>query len=467
MRVSDHDLGCFLGAALPMRWTLRNQLLTPVLLLLIGVTAISVNTAYVATLETRRQIEERLLDAARFLVEDSRFPLTVDVLRQLRRLSAAEYVLMTSQGAVRSSFETQPDVDLLNVAIVEDWYALRLTHAVKIQGQPYLSGAVRLSRGPNSGDILYLCYPEQLWRDARWRAIRPSLALGFTTGITALLLAVVQARRLSRRIVEVEQRTRLIASGDFSPMPVPTRDDEIRSLVSSINEMASRLAAFQKEAKQTERLRLLGQLSGGLAHQLRNGLAGAKLALQLHLRQASSSNDVSAVEVALRQLTLLEHQVKRLLDLGSSNVSKPEQIELTGLVQELCALVRPQCVHAGIELVVRFTEANCTLWADRGQLEQLIVNLVTNAIEAAGPNQTVEVLAGRDEKALWVEVWDTGPGPSPEISERLFDFFVTSKPEGVGLGLAVAKQIAERHGAELAWQRQNDRTCFRVRFPFR
>src|SRR5262249_31585382 len=67
--------------------------------------------------------------------------------------------------------------------------------------------------------------------------------------------------------------------------------------------------------------------------------------------------------------------------------------------------------------------------------------------------------------ALVLEVWDTGPGPAPEVAERLFEPFVTGKPEGVGLGLAVARQVAEAHGGAITWTREGGRTCFRVELP--
>src|SRR5262249_14593376 len=147
-------------------------------------------------------------------------------------------------------------------------------------------------------------------------------------GVLALGLALAQAHRVGRRVQELERRTRLIAAGDFSPMPLPGRDDEIRDLARSVNEMAQRLALFQKTVEQSERLRLLGQVAGGLAHQRRSGLTGARLAVQLFLREAGAGADASALEVALRQLTLLETHVKRFLDLGRSGPSRPEPCDL-------------------------------------------------------------------------------------------------------------------------------------------
>ena len=103
------------------------------------------------------------------------------------------------------------------------------------------------------------------------------------------------------------------------------------------------------------------------------------------------------------------------------------------------------------------------LSGDAGQLQQLFFNVLGNAVEAAGPGGEVEarLVPGA------VEVWDSGPGPAPEVAERLFEPFVTGKPEGIGLGLAVARHAAEAHGGRIAWRRADGRTIFRVELPIR
>src|SRR5207249_3428889 len=121
---------------------------------------------------------------------------------------------------------------------------------------------------PNYGGVLYVLYPESLWRDALWDALLPSLVLGTLGILGAVAAAVALAHRFTRRIRELDRRTRLIAAGDFSPMPLPRRNDELRDLSQGVNEMVARLAQLQETIKLTERLRLLGQVGGGLAHQL-------------------------------------------------------------------------------------------------------------------------------------------------------------------------------------------------------
>jgi signal transduction histidine kinase len=348
----------------------------------------------------------------------------------------------------------------------DDWQHLSLDQRVTVAGQTYLCNGVRLQRHPHEGSTLYIFYPESLWRDALWGAVLPSLVLGAFAGVAALVLTVALGRRLSRRIKELGRRTRLIAAGDFSPMPLPGGDDELRELGRSVNEMAQRLAQYEETVKRTERLRLLGQVSGGLAHQLRNGVAGARLAVQVHAREVNGHADTEALNVALRQLALVEMHLKRFLGLGRTTDMRREPCPLAAVLGETAALLRPQCRHAHIDLRCELpADAGQTVLGDATQLGHLFLNVLTNAIEAAGAGGTVEVrLSARDGRAV-VEILDSGPGPSAEVAARLFEPFVTGKPEGVGLGLAVARQVAEAHGGGITWRRADGRTCFEIVLP--
>src|SRR5262249_23633618 len=148
---------------------------------------------------------------------------------------------------------------------------------------------------------------------------------------------------------------------------------------------AQQLAQYQETVKKTERLRLLGQVSGGLAHQLRNGVTGAQLAVQLHARSCNGEADAESLEVALRQLSLMEGHLRRFLDLGRATELHAENVDLIGLVEETVVLVQPQCRHAHIDLrwqppVPRDGEPSPVLLGDRGQLSQLFLNVLTNAM---------------------------------------------------------------------------------------
>jgi signal transduction histidine kinase len=113
------------------------------------------------------------------------------------------------------------------------------------------------------------------------------------------------------------------------------------------------------------------------------------------------------------------------------------------------------------------------LWADPDLLRQLLVNLMLNAADAAGPGGSVKVetdhktiqAEGELAHSAMVRVRDNGPGPPTEIAKRLFEPFATSKPEGIGLGLAVAQQIAQAHEGRIVFHRQDGETCFEVWLP--
>ena len=175
----------------------------------------------------------------------------------------------------------------------------------------------------------------------------------------------------------------------------------------------------------------------------------------------------------MRQLTLLESQTRRFLDMGRDGSESREPCDLRELVGEAVELLRPQCRHAGIELLWTAPERPCVLVGDAGQLGQVVVNLLGNAIEAAGPGGSVRVGLQMEKAAevsngaplIRLEVCDSGPGPPAELAGRLFEPFVTGKPEGVGLGLAVAKRVAEGHGGRIGWRRDEGRTCFWVELP--
>ena len=288
--------------------------------------------------------------------------------------------------------------------------------------------------------------------------------MGSFFGLIAVGLTFAIGQRLVGRIRALERRTRQIAAGDFSPMPLPRADDELRNLTASVNEMADRLARLQQAVQTTERLRLTGQLATGLAHQLRNGVTGAKLAVQVYLAE-HADGDAEALAVTLRQLAHMEANLRRFIDLGRPGAGRRDTVDLAALVTDVVELHRPRCKHVGIELEWEPPDRAIRVVGDAGQLADLFANLVGNAVDAVGAGGEVIVTLAPAEQGAVVEVADTGPGPPPDVAARLFEPFVTGKPEGIGLGLAVARHAAEAHGGRVAWRRDGGRTVFRVELP--
>ena len=291
------------------------------------------------------------------------------------------------------------------------------------------------------------------------------------------LVAAVLAGRMVRPIRAIEDQTKAIAAGRFDTIAVPPRDDEIADLVASINLMARQLENYEKEVRAGERMRALGRLGAGIAHQLRNSATGARMAIELLARECPAAAASESTAVALRELELMESYIGRFLELGKTRALRREPVELYRLVADVLRLVEPTCRHAGVEVACRgcrdsTNQPGIIAQGDEQSLRQMLVNLLLNAVEAvqrpsapssARPAIIVELEQSADTAVL--RILDSGPGPAPEILERLFEPFISGKPEGTGLGLYVARQVAEAHHGSISFAPREGMTCFRVEIP--
>jgi signal transduction histidine kinase len=394
--------------------------------------------AYLAARSTEQHIQGQLGEVARTLLEAD-FPLTDRVLRQTRGLSGAEFAITDEFDRVLAASFAAPRF-LPAPQSVQSLERFRLGAAHEVVGESYIHSVVGADqRGrPEVGQRLHLLYPERILSEACWRAAYPPMLVGGLALVAVSLVAVVIASRLSRPILALRGRLGRLALGDFRPEPLPSRNDEIRDLVGSVNMLAAELDEMRRAIKRAERLTLLGQLGGGLAHHLRNDVTGARMAVQLHGRQCRHI-DQESLRVALRQLELTEEHLQRFLAAGQPQPLRRVECDLRRVLDMVSSLVEPACRHKKVRFEVNRDGAHdspAPLWADPEQLRQLLLNLTLNGIEAAGPGGWVRIHCTADTRQCRIEVSDSGAGPPDNVVERLFESFVTSKPEGVGLGLA-------------------------------
>jgi signal transduction histidine kinase len=441
---------------------IRYRLLVPLGLLLVGVIGASLWSAHVAA----QKAEERVVGQVRSVsqtLQNANYPLKPFVIEQMKGYSGAEFLFIAPNEPAMTTFRNGPP-EVPADSVFEGADESRIGPLVRVNGDEYRCRRLVLKE-PNAqaGGVVYIFYPEALLEEAIADAQRPSL-LGLLFGLIAVVLTFGIGQRLVGRIRELEKRTRQIAGGDFSPMVLPKANDELRDLTLSVNEMADRLAKLNQAVARTERLRLTTQLAGGLAHQLRNGVTGAKLALQVYLSERPDE-DSEALSVTLRQLALMEANLRRFIDLGRPGDGKRAICSLNAIITDVVELHRPRCKHAGVELITPLPSNEVSINGAADQLADLFVNLIGNAVDAVGSGGEVVVSLRREGATAVIEIADSGPGPTAEIASRLFEPFVTGKPEGIGLGLAVAKHATEAHGGTISWKRDNRRTVFRVELP--
>jgi len=463
--------------SIAVRWPIRLQILIPFALLQVGaVVTLTVLAASVAIRRAEGETGLRLRQVVETL-SSLRVNYTPRMLEQLRGLLGADVFVRDDAGRIVEATVSpaqRPD-DLPGRDTTETIDFSRLGEAPRVQrgSESFLAVSIPVESPPR-GDLLLLV-PEAAWKTQRWEAATPPLIVGGITLILVIGLSTWLASHLARRIRDMETQVAQIANGDFTPVPLPETQDELRDLGASVNRMCESLRQMSHQIRSTERAGLIAQLAGGLAHQLRNAITGARMAVQLHIRRCPEKNDES-LTVALRQLTLTEEQMKGILTLHRREHPVSVAGELSTIVDDVLRLVDPACQHGNVTLTAA-ADVPALRLKDGEAIRAALLNLVLNAIEACGPGGTVEIaFAEREKKGpgegrggaageIDIRVIDSGPGLAPGVADSLFDPFVTTKPEGVGLGLALARQAAEIHGGVVSAARTDNRTVFTLRLP--
>lgn len=459
-----------------MRWPLRYQILLPMAGVMLGAAiAVSVVDAWLAGRRAHQQIERQLEEIGRTLAAAS-FPLTDKVLQQMRGLSGAEFVVARRTGEVSASSLTEVPLPPLPSTAADAGLAWQ--RRVSLGGQSYLHAPLDLSRSYRSGDlgVLHVLYPESRYRQA-WRdAVLPPAVTGLVALVVVVGLSSMVAARVTRPLHQLSAQVERIAHGDFAPLPVALRNDELRDLTLAFNHMAETLIKYEQQVRRHEQLRTLGRLGGGIAHQLRNAVTGCRLAIELHERQCPRAGD-EELTVARQQLDLMAEYLQRFLALGKPPSRPAVPLDLATIVARALALVRPKAEHLGVDVQWSAPADPLEVAADADGLGQAIVNLLLNAVEAAAEaaarqpsgraSPRVVVRAARSPRAgcVQLEILDSGAGPAEHVREQLYEPLISEKADGVGLGLSVARDVIQQHGGSLHWQRREGWTCFVIELP--
>ncbi len=213
-----------------------------------------------------------------------------------------------------------------------------------------------------------------------------------------------------------------------------------------------------KKTAEAESFAVMGRLTAGLAHEVRNPLNAAQLQLEVLRRSAARVQDASTRRKIERRANVVQDELRRLalllddfLNLGRARRLEPVPCDARVLLEELVELRRPEIESQGIDLIEDIDVASCVLVAERDRLKQVVNNLITNAVEAVtGCRQpTIQIVSRKLDGGGWeVAVIDNGLGISAEFAERAFESFVTTKDAGTGLGLSIVKRIVGLHGGE-------------------
>lgn len=252
---------------------------------------------------------------------------------------------------------------------------------------------------------------------------------------------------------------------------------EVRKLRGTVDRAAIVLENLASVEQLTEQRRLaaLGTMAAGLAHEIRNPLAGIKGAAQYLQGQASPEDVHDFLNVIVGEVNRLNDVVSQFLDYARPLKINAESTEVAPLLERVLELVRRDVSAASVNIIAELAPELPVIRVDRDKLKQVLLNLIQNAVQAAGPAGEVRVAVsvnrtpspeGRGEQQLSVTVSDTGPGIMPEDLEKLFVPFFTTKTGGTGLGLAISRRLIQAHGGDITVRAEPGQpTQFSVRLP--
>jgi signal transduction histidine kinase len=218
----------------------------------------------------------------------------------------------------------------------------------------------------------------------------------------------------------------------------------------------------------TEQLSQVGQLAAGVAHEIRNPLTGIKLLVEAALRpQSPRPLNLEDTQVIYREVKKLEQTVQQFLNFARLPAPQIAPCDLRDVIRQSWEAVQVKARQQHVAPLFHLPEQPVIVSADAGQLNTVLVNLFLNALDATGTDGKLEVYLSAEEKeAIRLRVCDSGPGIRPEIQDKLFQPFATSKPHGTGLGLFLSGRILNEHGGAIsAMNRPEGGACFTITLP--
>ncbi len=273
--------------------------------------------------------------------------------------------------------------------------------------------------------------------------------LAIATSIVVLMSLVSQfiARSMTAPIRSLVAFTRSIASGDRRQYAKIYAKDEIGDLGSAFDEMAAQLRTSEEKLLRSEKLALTGLLAARTAHEIRNPLSAIKMQAQLlRGKLKAPAGDQDLANSILREIERVEWVIRGMLDVAAPERLQTRKEDLEDILDEVIDLLEPQLRHRKIEIHRRYEGGIGPMTVDRNRLKIAFLNLIVNASEAMTNGGNLDLSIRKEPDKVVIEIQDDGSGIDPSIRGRLFDAFVTTKREGVGLGLVNVKTIVELHG---------------------
>jgi len=290
----------------------------------------------------------------------------------------------------------------------------------------------------------------------------------YTLTTAAGVLAVVVliyiwiVRRITRPVQNLSMAAHGVAAGDLSAKIETRSADEVGELGRSFNTMVRQLQQSRRQLEEhheramerADRLATIGELASGIAHEIRNPLAGISGAMDLLRTEEGIAGDrQEMLDEVMKQIRRLENLTRDLLSYSRPGDPKPAPCSMNDLLESTLFLLETARERPDVKIKKRYAEDLPLVSVDPNQIQQVFLNILLNAVQAMpdGGDVTLATSVTGDDgnRRVLVEIEDQGAGMSPEVLRKAVTPFFTTKHRGTGLGLAIAQRIIDSHGGTL------------------
>ncbi|HSA96303.1 MAG TPA: ATP-binding protein [Acidobacteriota bacterium] len=483
------------------RWTLRSKVVFHVLLL----AALSAATLVVVSVTTQRNViyalTRREAELVGSLTKSSVFFLkkcgrvqdaqaeihdlarTTEGIKAIRILTLEGRIFASTRPEEKAAGLSANDLELVR-SLVKDG---TLRRTIQSRSRRAIRSFMLVENGP----ACYACHDadkrlngvlevefdnrqasDLLWK-SQWKAVVPAV---LSLGLLIFVLLRLFDRLINQPISLLKDQMKRVKDGDLSIRLEPLKDDEIGRLTASFNAMVGKLKAANQEIEtlynlridRAEHLAAFGELAAGLAHEVKNPLAGMKGALEIINRDAAPADPHK--EIFQEMLVQIDKLINVIQEFLSYARPKPPRFSRTVpafFVEDAIRLAKTQVGDKDIRFVFRRPAPEARVCLDADRMQEVVLNLLLNAIAAIDERGTIRIVMRiAPGRGLELFVADDGRGIRASQLGQIFHPFFSTRPDGTGLGLSICKKIIDAHRGEISVRSREKRgTTFVIRLP--
>lgn len=312
---------------------------------------------------------------------------------------------------------------------------------------------------------------QEIVRNER-RAVFIIAGLSLITFLLAIVIGLVSISTL-RPLKKLKEAAREIAAGNLAiRAPMLSKDEvgdlakEFNTMADSIQERDTAIRTQQKQLIESQKMAVIGQMASKISHEIRNPLNALSLNVELLDEQVVAPDSKKLIRSISTEIDRLNRITMHYLDIARTPATEQKDVDLAKILTHMENLLKPECTQQGISFKLDLGQSLPVLKINATGLEQVLLNLSRNAMEAVGQGGAWGIKAYVKDSDVVIEVWDHGPGIPRDNLANIFEPFFTTKAKGTGLGLAISKEIVKNLRGSLSCQSQvHQGTVFYLSLP--